>query len=277
MKTIVVPTDYSPVANNALEYAIGLAQTVNASIMLLHVYTTPVFYNNGDIPLPVPDLQELAEINRMKMEKLAEQVRSKSPATLEINTAVKLGILVEELKALCAATPTFAVVMGTKGAGFVERLLVGSSTLSAIRHLTTPVLVVPPGAVFNPIEHIGFAADLSKQVEPGPAGAIEQWVNTFGATLDIIHVDENNANVRETAEQAVLMYHLFRDLQPKYHYIDSPNVEAGLSEFAESHQLDLLMVIPQKYRLMDLLFQKSHTRELIFHSRIPILSIHEKH
>lgn len=276
MKTIIVPTDYSPVAINAMEYALGLAQSIGATITLLHVYQAPVLYNNSDIPLPLLDLDELAKINREKMDQLLDQAKEHAPATLVINTETRLGNLTDELNDICKALQPFAIVMGTKGAGFVERLLIGSSTLSAIRHLTTPVLVVPPGAKYMPIQQIGFATDLKKAVDAGPAKAIEDWVKTFEANLRIINVDEHHANVRDTAEQAVAMYHLFRDLNPTYHYIDNPEVETGLSAFAESNELNLLIVIPQKHRLLDLLFQKSHTRDLIFHSQIPILCIHEK-
>lgn len=276
MKTIIVPTDFSPVAVNAMNYAVNLALATDASVMLLHVFQLPVSYNNTDIPLPLMDIGELEKINKERIDELKTQVLQVSSDKLKITAEVKLGHLIDELKAICAATRPFAVVMGTKGAGFVERLLVGSSTLSAIRNITTPVLVVPPDAVFNTIQRIGFACDFKKIGDTTPVTAIKEWIKTFKATLSVLNVDNKNQNVKDTAGQSVLLYTLLQELHPKYFYIDNPNVETGISEFAESNNLDLMIVIPRKHRLLDLLFQKSHTKELVFHSRIPILSVHEE-
>ncbi|HRQ49634.1 MAG TPA: universal stress protein [Agriterribacter sp.] len=264
MKTIIIPTDFSPVAINAMEYAVDLALAIDASVVLLHVYQAPVSYSNSDIPLPLIDLDELEKINKQRIDELKEQVQRKAPATLAITGEVRLGDLLDELKTICAETQPFAVVMGTKGAGFVERLLVGSATLSAIRHLTSPVLVVPPNA------------DFKKTVDEAPAAVIGKWVTTFNASLSVLNVDDKKSNIKDTAEQSVLLYSVLKELRPKYFYVDNPDVGAGISAFAESHNLDLLIVIPRRHRLVDLLFQKSHTKELAFHSRIPILSVPEK-
>lgn len=276
MKTIIVPTDFSPVSINALNYAADMALSVNASIVLLHVYQMPVSSNNTDIPLPIMDYRELEEIQQKRIEEFKTRMINEKSAALTIATLVRMGSLVDELKTLSAEKKPFAIVMGTKGAGFVQRLLVGSSTLSVLRNITFPVLVVPPDASFRSIRHIGFACDFQKIQETTPVSLIKEWVDTFQADLRVLNVDSNKANVRDTAKQSVLLYTLLQDLHPQYSYIDSPEVEAGISSFAEDNQIDLLIVIPRKHRLLETLFQKSHTKDLIFHSRIPILSVHEE-
>lgn len=276
MKTIIVPTDFSPVSINALNYAADMALAVNASLILLHVYQMPVSSNNTDIPLPIMDYRELEEIQQKRIEEFKTRMINEKSAALTIATLVRMGSLVDELKTLSAEKKPFAIVMGTKGAGFVQRLLVGSSTLSVLRNITFPVLVVPPDASFRSIRHIGFACDFQKIQETTPVSLIKEWVATFQADLRVLNVDSNKANVRDTAQQSVLLYTLLQDMHPQYSYIDSPEVEAGISSFAEDNQIDLLIVIPRKHRLLETLFQKSHTKDLIFHSQIPILSVHEE-
>jgi nucleotide-binding universal stress UspA family protein len=277
MKTIIVPTDFSPVAINAMHYALNMAQVIDADIMLLHVYQMPVSYNNSDIPMPLMDIGELEKINEERLQELKEVAERTFSGKVKIYAEVKLGDLADELEAICAATQPFAIVMGTRGAGFVERLLVGSSALSVIRHLTWPVLVVPPGAIFKGIQKIGFACDFKKVVETTPADYIKEWVKTFGASLSILNVDDKKRAVTDdTKEQHALLYALLEETRPQYFFIDNPDVEKGIHEFAETNNLDLLIVIPRKHRLLDSLFQKSHTKELAFHSHIPILAIHEE-
>ena len=277
MKTIIVPTDFSPVAINAMHYALNMAQTIDAGIVLLHVYQMPISYNNSDIPLPLMDIGELEKINEDRLQELKEVAERNSAGKVNISAEVRLGDLTDELETICAATEPFAIVMGTRGAGFVERLLVGSSALSVIRHSTRPVLIVPPGAIFKGIQKIGFACDFKKVVETTPADYIKEWVKTFGATMSVLNVDDKkNTATGNTEEQSALLHTLLEETHPQYFFIDNPDVEKGIHEFAENNNLDLLIVIPRKHRLLDSLFQKSHTKELAFHSHIPILAISEE-
>ena len=277
MKTIIVPTDFSPAAINAMHYALNMARVINAGIMLLHVYQVPVSYNNSDIPLPLMDIDELEKINEEKLQELKEAAERASSMKLKISTEVKLGDLADELETICTATQPFAIVMGTRGSGFVERLLVGSATLSVMRRLNWPVLVVPPGAIFKGIQKIGFACDFKKVVETTPAAYIKEWVKTFDATMSVLNVDhKKNAATVNAEEQSALLHGLLEETHPQYFFINNPDVEKGINEFAESNNLDLLIVIPRKHRLLDSLFQKSHTKELAFHSHIPILAVHEE-
>ena len=276
MKTIIVPTDFSPAAINAMHYALYMAQVINAGIVLLHVYQLPVSYNNSDIPLPLVDIGELERINVERLQELKDLAERTFSGALQISAEVKLGDLADELEAMCASIQPFAVVMGTRGSGFVERLLVGSATLSVIRRLTWPVLVVPPGTIFKGIQKIGLACDFKKVVETTPADHIKEWVRTFGASMSILNVDDKKHASADAKDQHDLLHGLLEETRPQYFFIGNPDVEKGIHEFAENNNLDLLIVIPRKHHLLDSLFQKSHTRDLAFHSHIPILAIHEE-
>src|ERR1700741_4703000 len=103
MKTIIVPTDFSAISNNAIDYAVDLAKATGGSILLFHAYQVPV--SMTDVPIVLLSIDELEDV--------------------------------------CAKVKPFAVVMGTKGATGMERVLFGSTTLTTIRHLSWPVIVVP--------------------------------------------------------------------------------------------------------------------------------------
>ena len=275
MKVIVVPTDYSAVAVNAMNYAIEMAQAVNSNLMLVHVYQIPVSLSN-DVYVPIIGPEELQKINDERIQELKREVEHISSGKLKVYAEARLGNVVDELEELCKSLKPLAVVMGTKGESAGERIFLGSNTLMAIRHLTSPVIVVPPGAIFKGIKKIGLACDFKMVVESIPTELIRELVNTFHAELEVLNVDYNSKHFKpDTPEQSLLLHTLLEDLKPKYFFINNPVVEDGISEFAENNNIDLLVVIPKKHKLLDSLFQKSHTRQLAFHSHIPIVSVHE--
>ena len=275
MKILVVPTDFSPVSINAINYAVDLAEAIEANIMLVHIFQIPVSFNT-DIYIPSISPDELQKINDERIHELKQKIEKIGSGKIKIFAEAKMGEIVDELNAICKSINPFAIVMGTKGQSAVERLFLGSATLSAIRHLNIPVIVIPPGAKFKEIKKIGLACDFKQVVDSTPVSEIREFVKLFNAELDVLNVDYKKKNPdAEKPEQSLLLDTLLQDLNPSYFFIDNPVVEDGINEFAEKNNIDLLLVIPKKHRLLDGLFQKSHSTQLAFHSHIPILSIHE--
>jgi nucleotide-binding universal stress UspA family protein len=280
METIILPTDFSPVATNAMNYAVDMAMELNASLLLFHVYQIPVSYNsNADevVPLPVIDINELEKINKERLSALKEEIEHVTSGKIKIFTELKMGVLVNELEALCETVQPFAVVMGNKGAGLIERLLVGSSALSTIRRLNWPVLIVPPGAVFKGLQKIGYTCDFKDVSDTTPVEILKEWTMAFGAELEILNVNYNRDSAdKKSREQEEMLRSILGEINPKFFFINNQDVEKGVHEFAESNNVDLLIVVPRKHNLLESLFQKSHSKDLVFHSHIPILSVHRK-
>ena len=275
MKTIIVPTDFSPIATNAMNFATDMAMGINASVLLLHVYQVPV--SVSEVPVVLMSADDLKKSCDEKLEEAKQSLSHITSGKLKIYTESRLGDIVGELEGLCKHIQPFAVVMGTKGATGLERILFGSTALTAIRHLKWPVIVVPPGKEFGKgIKKIGFACDFKQVVETTPVQFIKQMVKEFNAELHVLNVDFENKQFRpETPEQSLLLHTMLEDVNPNYHFINQIDIEDGLNEFAETNNLDLLIAIPKKHKLLESLFNKSSTKQLVVQSHIPVMCVHE--
>ena len=274
MKTIIVPTDFSEISNNAIEYAIDLAKATGGSILLFHAYQVPV--SMTDVPIVLLSVEDLQKANENKMDEVKRSVQEKTGGAIKVYGETKLGDTVDELEEVCNKVKPFAVVMGTKGATGMERVLFGSTTLTTIRHLSWPVIVVPPGKKYSTIKKIGFACDFREVVNTTPTHFIKDFVKEFGAELHVLNVDYKNSHFKpDTPQESVLLHTMLEDLNPKYDFIEEANIEVGIEKFAEKNDLDLIITIPKKHKLLDGLFRKSHTKDLIFHSHLPIMCVHE--
>ena len=78
--------------------------------------------------------------------------------------------------------------MGAFGKTAVERVLFGSNTLAAMRHLSWPLIIVPPGSRFKQIKRIGLACDLIDVTNSVHADKIVNLVKEFNAQLHVLHV-----------------------------------------------------------------------------------------
>lgn len=275
MKTIIIPTDFSPVATNAMNYGVELAVAIHANVVLFHVYNVPV--SMTDVPVVTVSLEELRKSAEEKLSSIKAALEHIASGKIKVYSEVRLGNFVDELENLCKHIQPVAVVMGTKGETGLERVLFGSNTLTAIRHLTWPVICVPPGKEFlNGIKKIGFACDFDKVVETTPIHFIKDMVNQFNSELHVLNVDFENRHFKaETPEQSLLLHTMLEDVNPKYHFIQHRDIEDGINEFAEKNNLDLIITIPKKHKLLQGIFKPSSTRQLVFQSHIPVMCVHE--
>ncbi len=273
MKTLIVPTDFSSASVNALNYALALAKEINARIILFHAYQIPVTFS--EVPVVTISLEELQRETDAKMEQLLQDARHVSSGALDITIENILGNTVEELSELCKKYNPFAVVMGTKGAGALERMIIGSTTLDAIKELTIPVLIVPPGAVYKSIHKIGFACDFRDVKETIPANAILEFIAAFKASLHILNVDFKEKHFSgETPLETEEIHELLGAVNPSYHYINSTQVDEGINAFSDANRIDLLITVPKKHSFWESIFRKSQSSELVLHSHLPIVAMH---
>jgi nucleotide-binding universal stress UspA family protein len=275
MKTIIVPTDFSPIATNAMNFAADMAVNINASLMLLHVYQVPV--SMTDVPVVLVSAEELRKDSELKLNETKESLTHITSGKIKIYTEARMGDVVDELEDVCKHIEPFAVIMGTRGTSGVERMLFGSTTLTAIRHLKWPVIVVPPGKEYGTgIKKIGFACDFAKVIESTPVHFIKNMVREFGAELHVLNVDYENKHFKpDTPEESLMLQTLLEDLDPKYHFINHKDIEEGINEFAEKNNFDLLITIPKKHSLLDSLFKHSSTKELVRQSHVPVMCVHD--
>lgn len=270
MKPIIVTTDFSPAAANALDYAAALAQAYQFRIVLTHVYTIPVAYAGEGLSLAA--VNDDMEDSRQRLKEELGRVKTQYP-DLSIEGDIAVGGFLESLQRLTTALDPELMVMGASR-DYSELWQWGDDWLEALVSIPCPVLIVPPGIHYKPVKKIAFACDYKKICAPHQVNTIKRMVQRAGATLHIIHVTPQAAKMAEN-KQVTELQQAFADLQPQYHFIEDKHIIKGVSDFTEQHQIDLLLVMPHKHDLWYSLFNKSYTKQLARLNHLPVMAIHE--
>lgn len=98
----------------------------------------------------------------------------------------------------------------------------------------------------------------------------------FEAKLHVLNADYKHRNFSPgTTEESALLHTMLEKVNPEYHFIEHPDIEDGINEFAEKNNLDLIIVIPKKHRLLDSLFKPSTAKQMVFQSHLPVMCVHE--
>jgi nucleotide-binding universal stress UspA family protein len=272
MKLIVVPTDFSPLADNALKYGMDLATAMGSSLMIVHVYQIPISYS--EVPLITISLEEIKKASEERLAELKHNIETITAGKLVVYTESRLGDVGDEINKLTKTLQPFAVVMGSRGVTGAGKFFLGSNSLSVISRTNTPVIVVPPGGRFSPYKKIGLTTDFKEVVDKTPVAPVRALINFFNAELHVLHVDYKQRNFNPgVPEQTLNLDMLLSGMNPTYDFIENKNVNEGINEFAEKNNIDLIITLPQKHSFLESLFEKSLTRELLHHTHISVMCI----
>ncbi len=140
IRVILVPVDFSPHSEAALDQAMDLAKALGAKIHLLHSYAVPV---RGVMPydFAIPDgvwdgVHNAAE---SKLEEIRQKVASEG---LEASTEVSAALPSEAILAAAGELGADLIVMGTRGHTGLKHVLLGSVAERTLRLAPCSVLTV---------------------------------------------------------------------------------------------------------------------------------------
>lgn len=272
MKTIIVATDFSTVALNAAEYAVKMANTLGADVLLFNVYE--VLPNYGEIVFNV-DVEELKRSARAEIQKLKKTLLNQANINFNIGTEISMGLFKDELIKVCETVQPYAVIMGSQGKSKTEHFLMGSHAGKMINHFAWPIITVPPTAKFSAIKKIAIAYDFELVIQKNLINDIKLLAKDFNASIDILNAEdeadfnENFVFLSRTLEDA------FKPINIKYDLVTSHHSDEGILKFVDENNIDLLVVMPKHHNLLEKWFQKSHTKNLVLHSHVPVMELNE--
>lgn len=270
MKTIIVATDYSRAADNALDYAAAFARCTASKIVLFNAFHMPIPASTP--PFPVPDIHELMALNKARLEQLASGITHTYGIHVECVSIT--GSFREELDDVVHRFAAELVVMGMKTGSF-SRSLFGSTTTEIIRHGKYPVLVVPDGARFQGIAKILFACDFKSLKATNKLAMLQEIAATFKARVQVFHVEQEDELVLAGRKpegpklERVLrgIKHTYRILQEEVDVVDG--IEQGVNDYLA----DLLVMVPNKPAFLDRLLNLSNTRRMVLQTQVPLLAL----
>ncbi|MCB0564530.1 MAG: universal stress protein [Phaeodactylibacter sp.] len=276
MKKILVPTDFSDVAANAYHFAQTLAGEEPIEVKVMHAYHPSFDYSNPYLDMPA------AEFEAVKRELMKNFIAEHTQATDERVTVVTVAKPITELRIGFASEEVVRqskemdlIVMGTTGQGNLVERVFGSVSTYVARHALCPVLLIPGDCQCKGFKEIVFASNYNAADE----AMLQQLIEMAGigpANIHFVHVEAEAGKPYSVAkvefEQAV------RENMPDIGFnavqIKCSDVEEGVVKYAEDIGADLIAMGTLHRSFLENLFHRSITKQMAFHTTVPLLILH---
>lgn len=269
MNTILVPTDFSACADNAMMYAIQFAQAYKMEIMLLHIVqpSTVDFSNTMYIGSVAPFIEEVEKKMKSKVEALQKEY-----SDIPFHTKVELGFFLDSLKNNCDEINPVFVAMGISGSGSAFQKLIGSNAIIAMNTLHHPLLIVPQNTSFKPIHELCLACDFKNVSATFPLLSVKAFSHLLVAKIHVLNIDFENKNFSPSTPDEIAAFNDMMDgIDFESHFVENKNVEDAIDDFIEKNKMDMLVMLPKKHSFLDTLLHKKHVKEMAYHTHIPML------
>jgi nucleotide-binding universal stress UspA family protein len=273
MKTILAPTDFSKIARNAIDYSVELAKITGAKIILFNVFQIPMIPAEVPIMLPIDEIQKntMDALNKIKKDIISEHTDN-----LLIECKCISGFPVEEINRSAKENKVDIIIMGMAGAGYLTEKLIGSITTSLIKKAKCPVLAIDKYVKFRRVEKIVLACDYAEIDNKCILEPLEEFVYLFKAHLYILNIIGPLERVTMSkAVSSVKLERLLEGTSHSFHYKENEDVVKGINDFVEENKIDMVVMIPRIHNVFKNFFQEPHTKSMAFHTKIPLLALHE--
>lgn len=256
MKRVLIPTDFSSISDNAIEYAHELSNDIVQEVVILHA--------NAKIGDEFIKLNK--EVNRLFEKFRVEIINTEKPFNSEMINEIVRDKFIDFM------------IMGTSGdEGSLGKKIFGSNTSSIIDDLKCPLIAVPPHYKNKGISTIGYASDftdLDKEMKE-----VIAFAKMFNASVEVLHVVPVYPDIYDTEKiniEVLLDEIKIREAYPKIDYVREETfgdnqIRKGIELFTEHTHPDLMVMFHEKREGIDKLFAASATERVLTHLEVPLL------
>ncbi|TVR38653.1 MAG: universal stress protein [Cryomorphaceae bacterium] len=273
MKRILVPTDFSENARNALIAALKLAREIGGEVLLLYVYDKP---SSGQSVLR--DLSSQLEQHALQdLDQELVEVKEYCPGVQTSLKAVK-GDVPEMIHKTVGMERIDLIVMGKTGRSGFSNKLFGSVAVDTIEGSNVPVWLIPEKWTFAPLTRFCFASDLSDLNYAEILKPLCQLSRVFNAQVDVVHFSPDPEYMEELQQEGAKarkdINAVLGELKHQFILAVREDVTKALLKHLDQTECDTVVMIKHEYPWGSKVFRKSPTLETAIKTKIPLLVLH---
>lgn len=279
MKKILIPTDFSKNAWNAVTYAADIFKDHECTFYLLNAYKITV-HSRSELTMTDPETLTFQK-GKIKSEdglaKLVEMLDSRDQNKKHSYFVISvLDDPISALRIIIEKKDIQLVVMGTKGSSNKGNKLLGSNTVNAMETLrSSPILGVPLDARVVDVKEIVFPTSFKTHYKRRELVHLVELAQLQGANICVVHVSNDQELKKGQQENKKLLEDCLEGASYSFHNLGGTDITSIVTTFVESRNSDIIAFINRKHSFFDNLFNTPMVKELGMFSKVPLLVMHD--
>lgn len=278
-KKILIPTDFSKNAWNAVTYAADLYKDTECVFYLLNAYAT-TGYSLADLSVPEPgtlSYDSAETISANGLEKILGMLEFREGNSKHsYRTISEFNDPLEAIKNTIEKTDIDLVIMGTKGASNKNGVLFGSNTITAMEKVRNcPVIGVPLDTRVGAVREIVFPTSFKTHYKKRELIHLVELAKLQDATICIVHINENDELSNSQRDNKQLLEECIEGTNYSFHTLKGADPVTAVKLFVQSRDSDMVAFINKKHAFFGSVFTSPMVKELGMFSKVPLFVMHD--
>ncbi len=282
MKKVLLPIDFSDNAQQAVKYAIEMfgEKVYQGKIEFILFYVEPYRSKLAPLASRFPyavnvSPQELVEQRKEKLIDYSKGLKDVYPDQ-QFKVEFVEGDIIDTTVNYCEENKVDLIVMGTKGATGIRKVIMGSTAKGLVSEAPCPVLVVPEAATYKAPKRILFATDFLGIDNLNVLDQLKDIVRMYKSELMTLHIYSEKETAREDKEAInKLLKNYFSTNTYKHYFLEHHDAAEGIEEFVKGYNASMLALVSRDRTFMTDLFHQSVTKQMLTHTEIPVFVLKE--
>lgn len=277
MKRILIPTDFSDNAKDALSYALEFIAKELSVLHIVHV-VQPVLIANSESAIvdnvAMRVLQDQAESTMQVLKLFSKEYFAKENIyNIEIITKVITGTVADEIKKEAADSNVDLVIMGTQGNNhnLIQKVL-GTISTKVLNNAPCPIILIPKDYSYRTIDNVIFSTNLDHS-DPYELNRALKIIGPHSPLVRVLFVRKPKEKKYNTSIEEFAKYMV--DHSPSTRTIfnieTGTNVELLLAEYADRYDAEMVVMHKSKKSLLARIFGVSHTKSMVNRLDVPLM------
>lgn len=278
-KRILLPTDFSKNALNAIRYALDLYKDQSCDFYFLNTYQVNGYsIDTFMVPEPGERAFEAAKLKSQNgFEKLMQilNLNNNNPKHVYHNIST-FNSLLQAIKRTIAKHDIDIVIMGTKGMTGADSIIFGTNTVDAMEKVTEcPVMAIPENVRFTAPKEIVFPTDYKTNFKRKELNYLLEIALYHKAAIRVLHIEKAFQLSLDQKSNKELLESILEGTEHSFHTLKDLKVQSGISAFIDSRESDMIAFINRKHNFFGSMLTRPLVKEMGYHSKIPVLTLND--
>lgn len=279
MKKIVIPTDFSENAFNALRYAAELFKYDKCDFFVLHAYADEVYANDiTSEDVLKKNKKAVKKKSEEEIENLIEKVEQEfSNPKHHFKGSSAFGLLVDEVNDLVDRENADLIVTSTRGATNDRKLTFGSNTLQIIKYVQCPVLSIPADHNYNDPKRILFPTNYMLPYQRRELKLVGDLARAFCSQVDMLHVSRFATETYRQRDNRLFIEEQLYDVEIEFLREKKLEKTEAILKAIDEKNIDLLILVNSRHSYLENVLYHSTIDEIGLHPKVPFLVLQNFH
>ncbi|WP_308992248.1 universal stress protein [Mariniflexile litorale] len=274
MKAILLPTDFSKNSINAINYAMELYKNVPCVFYILNVQKTSSFISDDIMVANASTTiyNTIVDASKKSITNIITKIKAQyNNEKHQFKTVVDYDNFIDSINQVSEKYKIDLIIMGTKGASGLSKVLFGSNTVHVIKRSNVPVLAIPDNCKFSSLEKIAFTTSYQRLYKRADFDPLVDILSLNYSKLFVLHVICDYDLSEELNSGIDFFKSNFRYPIFKYLHVKDNNIYKAIHEFSTTNAIKMIAMSTGKYSFLERLFSKNTFENMAFKIDIPFL------